>query len=70
MPSVVLRLLIFVVASSTLAPLALVAQGVRDRDLLVVVFVPSVLVGVATACFAMRSPAGRRPWAVDTRRMP
>ena len=70
MSSVVLRLLGFIVASSALAPLALAVHGVRDRDLLVVVFVPSVLVGVATAWFAMRSPAGRRPWAVDPRRMP
>lgn len=70
MPFVVLRLLTFIVAASTLAPLALTLQGVHDRDLLVVVFVPSVLVGVATAWFAMRSSTGRPPWAVDTQRMP
>ena len=58
------------VALSTIAPVILAANGVADRDLLLIVFVPSVLVGWTTGSIALRGRATPPTWAFDTKRMP
>ncbi len=65
-----LRFLAFVLALSAAAPAILASSGVSDTDLLLVVFLPSVLVGIATALYARRSPPEEKTWAYDSRRMP
>lgn len=65
-----LRVIAFAVALSAAAPALLAACGVVDRDLLVIVFTPSVFVGAATAWYARRRGATERQWFFDSRRMP
>ena len=65
-----LRVVAVAVLLSTAAPAVLVASGVADRDLLLVVFVPSLVVGLVTAWYAGRRPHPGKAWLVDTRRMP
>ncbi len=64
------RVLAFVLALSTVAPAILASSGVVDSDLLLVVFLPSVLVGVATAWYARRPSPEEKAWVYDSRRMP
>ncbi len=64
------RIFAFAMALSCIAPGILIVAGVADRDLLLVVFLPSVAVGLASAWFAARRPPGPSRWALDDRRMP
>ena len=65
-----LRILAFSMALSCIAPGVLIAAGVVDRDLLLVVFLPSIAVGLASAWFAARRRSIPARWALDDRRMP
>ena len=65
-----LRVLAFAMALSGIAPGVLIAAGVADRDLLIVVFLPSVSVGLASAWFAARRSPMPARWALGDRRMP
>ena len=65
-----LRVLVFSMALSCIAPAVLVVAGIVDRDLLLVVFLPSIAVGLASAWFAARRPNVPARWAIDDRRMP
>lgn len=65
-----LRIVVFAVVLSAIAPGTLLGAGVTERDLLLVVFLPSVAVGLASAWFAARRPSRPTRWAIDDRRMP
>ena len=65
-----LRVLAFSLALSGIAPVVLIVAGVVDRDLLLVVFLPSIAVGLASAWYAARRPPIPARWALDDRRMP
>ncbi len=65
-----LRVIAFAVALSAATPALLATCGVVDRDLLIVVFAPSVLVGAATAWYARRQRPRVGQWVFDSRRMP
>lgn len=65
-----LRTVAFSMALSAIAPGVLLVAGVTERDLLLVVFLPSVAVGLASAWFAARRPSMPARWAIDDRRMP
>ncbi len=53
------RTLAVALATSSIAPGNLLAAGVDDRPTLVVVFVPGVVSGIATAWFAVHRLIGR-----------
>ncbi len=69
-PAAVVRVVLLAVCLSAAAPAVLAASGVDDRDLLLVVFLPSLFVGLITAWFARRLAADRERWVFDRRRMP
>ncbi len=64
------RLSLLSTVLSAIAPSVLAAAGLHETDLLVVVFVPSALVGWITAWVASRRAGIAPPWTCDTRRMP
>ena len=68
-PAAVVRVVLLAVCLSA-APAVLAASGVDDRNLLLVVFLPSLFVALTTAWFALRLGAAREPWVFDRRRMP
>lgn len=65
-----LRVIAFAVALSSAAPALLASFGVVDADLLIVVFAPSVLVGIATAWYARRQGTTGRQAAFGSGRTP
>jgi hypothetical protein len=66
----VFRVLVVSIVLSSIAPAALAAAGIVEHDLLMMVFVPSMAVGLASGWFAARDPQAPEPWAFDDRRMP
>ena len=66
----VFRVLVLSIVLSSIAPAILAAAGVVEHDLLLVVFLPSMAVGLASGWLAARGPEPPAPWAFDDRRMP
>ena len=67
-PAAVVRFVLLAVVLSAAAPAVLAASGVDDRNLLLVVFLPSLFVALTTAWFALRLGAAREPWVFVRRR--
>ena len=65
-----LRILFVAVAASAVAPLVLLANGIADADLLLIVFAPSTLVGLVAAGYARRRTLLPKAWLFDSQRMP
>lgn len=62
--------ILFTIGLSAAAPAILAINGVLDPDLLLIVFAPSVIVGVASAWYARRPATPAKTWAFDSQRMP
>ena len=64
------RIVFLSMVLSGIAPAVLVLAGVHEHDLLMVVFLPSLGVGLVSGWLADRRSGPPGAWACDTQRMP